>query len=1141
MNESRLRIFASNRLETLLDALSSDMRADPLGPLEREVIVVQSRGMYRWVTLGLARSLGIAATIATPFPGTFCQALAERVDGSRAAAPSERYEPAPGSPYERDALTWLIFALLGTHDRAVSGPAATYLADDRDQRKRHQLASRLAERFDEYMLYRPDVLLAWESGKQPIAGFHVDAARWQAALWRAIVARAGKAHPARRLTDLVERLQRGKSPAGLPPRVNVFGASSLPPVFLDVLGALALHAPVSIYTVSPTDRYWADIRPERTVAAQLELFRERGLAGRYAHAETGNRLLASLGRQGRELHQLLLDRDPDGAAWRELPYTLPARNTLLGTLQADVAELVARAQSTERSDTTAPLALPRGDRSLQVHVCHSRMREMEVLRDLLLDAFASDPELRPHDVFVLAPDISDYAPYIETVFGVEHEGEPPIPFTIADRSPRYEQSIVDAALRILDLIDARATASSVVDLLDVAAVRRAARIGAGEVATVREWVRATHIRWGIDERHRHETLGLPCDGADTWRTGLDRLLMGYAVGESESLVAGILPAARAGASEAALLGRFAAFTDTLFRHLTALRAPRTLGHWARDLRLAFDDLIEARDDVEEEASALVRNAIERLHELGERTGLDESVEVAVVRSAVASAVDAQGGGAGFLTGAVTFCSLTPMRAIPAKVVCIAGLDGAAFPRRDRRASFDLLDAEHRAGDRSVRDDDRYLFLETVLAARERLLLLYVGRSQRDNSEIPPSSVLAELLDEIDHTFVAPSDDARTDGNALPGARAKRPRDLITVVHPLQPFSERYFGSDEALFSYSRVNRAAAESARADDTDVPFIAGLRRPEVDAPEVALADLMEFWVNPSRFFCTNVLGLRVRRDEEDLEESEPFTMDGLDDYRVGNEMVQRRLRGVAAGRGELALLRARAELPHAGFADATYENLRRGVDEFTSVVTKTAGAGIAPGEPLTIDLVVGAYRLTGIVEQPTDAGLLRYRLAKLKPKDYIRAWIPHLALTVHRARSAGAAAAPACTTLLIGKDETIRFGAVADAEAILEALLGVCTEGLRRPVPFFENASYAYAKQQQKIEGGTGEKAPLACAREAFEQQMYERGRWRLIGDRADAYVALCVRDRDPFDDDLDEFVARTCELWRPILAAAEPLPR
>jgi exodeoxyribonuclease V gamma subunit len=243
---------------------------------------------------------------------------------------------------------------------------------------------------------------------------------------------------------------------------------------------------------------------------------------------------------------------------------------------------------------------------------------------------------------VLAPDISDYAPYIETVFGVEHEGEPPIPFTIADRSPRYEQSIVDAALRILDLIDARATASSVVDLLDVAAVRRAARIGAGEVATVREWVRATHIRWGIDERHRHETLGLPCDGADTWRTGLDRLLMGYAVGESESLVAGILPAAGAGASEAALLGRFAAFTDTLFRHLTALRARRTLGHWARDLRLAFDDLIEARDDVEEEASALVRNAIERLHELGERTGLDESVEVAVVRSAVASAVDAQG-------------------------------------------------------------------------------------------------------------------------------------------------------------------------------------------------------------------------------------------------------------------------------------------------------------------------------------------------------------------------------------------------------------------------------------------------------------------------------------------------------------------
>jgi exodeoxyribonuclease V gamma subunit len=1128
MRESRLRIFASNRLETLLDALAAEMRANPLGPLEREVVVVQSRGMYRWVTLGLARALRIAATIATPFPGTFCQALAERVDGSRAAAPSERYEPAPGSPYERDALAWLIFALLGTHDHAVAGPAAAYLADDRDQQKRHQLATRLAERFDEYLLYRPTMLLAWEQGEQPITGFHADTARWQAALWRAVVARAGKAHPARRLNDLVERLRRRKTLPGLPPRVSVFGASSLPPVFLEVLGALAEHTPVSIYTVSPTDRYWADIRPERTVAGQLQLFRERGLAAEYAHAETGNRLLASLGRQGRELHQLLVELDGGGSAWPDLEYALPARDTVLGVLQADVAELVTRDASAEHP----PLVLPRDDRSLQVHVCHSRMREMEVLRDLLLDAFARDPKLRPHDVLVLAPDISSYAPYIETVFGVEHEGEPAIPFTIADRSARYEQSIVDAALRILELIDARATASSVVDLLDVAAVRHAARIAAGEVATVREWVRATHIRWGVDERHRREILELPCDGADTWRAGLDRLLMGYAVGAGENVVAGILPFAGAGASEAALLGRFTAFADTLFRHLTALRAPRPLGQWARDLRGAFDDLIEARDDVEETAAALVRDALERLHELGARADLDESIELPVVRAAIAAAVDGQGGGAGFLTGAVTFCSLKPMRAIPAKLVCIAGLDGAEFPRRDRRASFDLLDARHEPGDRSQRDDDRYLFLETVLATRERLILSYVGRSQRDNREIPPSSVLLELLDEIDKSFVVASDGS--------GAEGARPRDAITVVHPLQPFSERYFAKGERLFSYSRANRAAAESARVEKpAPHPFVTGLGRAETDTNEIALADLMEFWVNPSRFFCQNALGLRLGRDERDLEESEPFTMGNLEDYRIGTDLVQRRLRGADAGTAELMLLRARGDLPHAGFGTAAYDGLRTEVEQFTSVVTRAAGGTIAPGEPITIDLVVGKHRLTGTIENPTDAGVLRYRLAKLKPKDYIRAWIPHLAATLHRARTARGARG--CRTLLIGKDATVLFGAVADVESTLESLLATCAEGSRRAVPLFERASHAYAEQQLKIERGDAEKSPLECAKAEFEKATYERGKTRFISDRSDPYVALCVRDRDPFKEDVEEIAVRALQLWRPILGAAESVPR
>ena len=536
------RVYASNRLEVLAEKLAATMRDDPLGPLEREVIVVQSRGMYRWLTLELAKRLGIAATIATPFPGTFCRALAERVEGRLAAGPAERYEITSPSAFDRDTLAWRIFRLLGHGGREVREPAAAYTKDDPDQRKRYQLATRLAERFDEYQLYRPDLLLAWERGEQPIAQpSRLDTAKWQAATWRALVADAEgtDVHLAKRFVTLTRELTEiDTAPRGLPRRISVFGAASLPPIFLDLLAAAARFSSVSIYLVNPTREFWSDIRSAREAAAQIDRVREKALADEYAHVELGNPLLASLGRQGRELAGLLHERDADGSAWQDLDYVVPQRRTVLATLQADVVELIDRNAST---DTAGRMPLPDDDRSVEIHVCHSPMREMQVLRDTILDAFTRDAALRPNDVFVLAPDIGKYAPYIEAVFGVEHAGEPHLPFTIADRSARSEQPIVDAAFRILESVGGRATASEVLALLDAEPIRRAAGITAVQLPTVREWVRVANIRWGIDGAHRRDTLELPCDDFDTWRAGLDRLLLGYAIGDAQTLVGGILP------------------------------------------------------------------------------------------------------------------------------------------------------------------------------------------------------------------------------------------------------------------------------------------------------------------------------------------------------------------------------------------------------------------------------------------------------------------------------------------------------------------------------------------------------------------------------------------------------------------------
>ena len=121
----------------------------------------------------------------------------------------------------------------------------------------------------------------------------------------------------------------------------------------------------------------------------------------------------------------------------------------------------------------------------------------------------------------------------------------------------------------------------------------------------------------------------------------------------------------------------------------------------------------------------------------------------------------------------------------------------------------------RIGDRDTRSDDRYLFLETLMAARSRLHLSYHCEGAQDARPRNPAAPLAELM-----AFL----DAR-----LGAERA------WYVKHPLQPFDARYFdGGDPRLSSFSREFAAmVATSAESDDR---FVAAMQPatalPEFDA---------------------------------------------------------------------------------------------------------------------------------------------------------------------------------------------------------------------------------------------------------------------------------------------------------------------
>ena len=809
-------VHRSNHLEPLVEALAALVSTPSLAPIQPEIIVVQSKGLERWLSMELSRRHGVWANAQYPFPRNF-------IERALTAVLDEDAEAEAGPGFAPETLCWSIAALLpGLVELPDFAELRGYLRDDVSGARRVELATRIADVFDQYPVYRPELVLDWEAGA---------AGGWQSILWRALVERHGAGHLARRAASFAAALaRRDVSPRGLPGRVSLFGIGSLPPLFVDVLAALAGLVEVHLFVLSPSREHWAEIRSRRDLArAARARGGDDGLSEAALALAEGNPLLASLGRLGRDFQFVLESRVDYREDDRDLYLDASAGElpTMLATLQADVLGLRhRRAGSVE----ALPLALQADDRSLAVHVCHGPMREVEVLRDQLLAMFHEEPGLEPRDVIVMTPDLETYAPLVEAIFAGDSTENGALPFRIADRGLRVESPTADAFFALLDTAAGRITASAVLDLLGRAAIRERFDLGEDELDTVRDWVVESNVRWGVDAAHR-ATFQQPPFKETTWRFGLDRLLLGYAMpGDGRVLFHDTLPFDDVEGSGADLLGRFASFCEVLFDVQRSLAAPRPVEGWRDALGAAMDRMVAEPERGAHELQTL-RGALSDLAEAAREAGFDEPVPLHVVRARLEAQAAAPGGQHAFLSGGITVCALLPMRSIPFRIVCLLGMNDGAFPRAPRAPSFDLVARHPRRGDRSPRDEDRYLFLEAILSARSRLLLTYVGRSVNDNAELPPSVVVSELLDVLDESF----------------GEADAARRHVVVVHPLQPFSATGFGADgdPRVFSYSARFRDGARALVGLRQGFPsFFRRLPPPDDAGARVTLDELSAFF---------------------------------------------------------------------------------------------------------------------------------------------------------------------------------------------------------------------------------------------------------------------------------------------------------
>jgi exodeoxyribonuclease V gamma subunit len=1098
-----LHLHRAPRTDLLADELG-DLLARPLAdPFAEEVVVVPAKGVERWLTQRLSHRLGtgprggdgVCAGVRFLNPRSLVSLLLDR----------ERDDV-----WDPDRLVW---PLLEVVDASLDEPWCATLAAHLGhglageeallrRNRRWSVARRLAGLFSSYAVQRPTLVTEWREGRdtdgagEPLA----DDLRWQAELWRRLVERVAEPAPDVRHADTLARLRAGGEGLDLPDRLSLFGHTRLPVTEVELLRSLADARDVHLWLPQPSPRLWDELAglggPVPRVADTS--------AERVHHP-----LLASLGRDTRELARTL-----EGLDARPATEGAPPADDLLGWLQHDV-----RANAAPDADVRAGRVPARDDRSVQVHACHGAARQVDVLREVLVGLLQDDPTLEPRDVLVMCPDIETFAPLISAGFGlgdvVADGGHPAhrLRVRLADRALSATNPLLAVAAVLVELAGGRVTASEVLDLASEEVVRRRFRFSDDDLARIARWVGEAGIRWGVDADQR-AGFAMQGFGHNTWRAGLDRVLLGVAMsGDDHRHLGRGLPLDDVGSGDIDLVGRLAEFLNRLESVLRALGEAGAVETWMRVLAEGVRGLGDVPPD---DAWQVPQFERELARAVESASGGAVPLRLADVRSLLRSRLGGRPTRANFRTGSLTVATLVPMRSVPHRVVCLVGLDDGVFPRIGSIDGDDVLARRPLTGERDVRSEDRQLLLDAILATGETLVVTYTGAHEQSGARRPPAVPLGELLDTLDRTAVAPV------------------RDRVLVRHPLQPYDARNLeagalaGDDP--FTFDEAALAGARAAAGERHVVgAFLDG---PLAPAPreDVSLADLKKFLTHPVREFLRGRLDVANPLEAEDVHDAIPIDLDALELWGVGDRL----LREVMAGQDPVAVMTAeqlRGTLPPGGLGQGA---LRTVVEESQKLFTRTAELRQGSARALDIDVDLGGgRRLTGTVSGIYGTRVVSLGYSRLKARQRLTSWLDVLALT---------AAFPdqSWTGHAVGKDRAGPSRALAGpvdhrATDWLRELVELRDLGLRQPLPAPLTTAHAWAEARANERRGDDRSPEHAAARAWVTDPNNSFG---ILGEDADPAHVRVYGERAPLETLLQAGLATYAwQVWEPLLTGAE----
>lgn len=1076
--------------EDLADLLLNKVQKESLGSaFHRSHVLVRNQGMATWLKRRLAQREGIAMQVEFPQPNAFLQSIL-RQDG---IAPEQ--------------LTWRIYQAIPKlldqpHFQFIRRYLKHSTSATESDLKRYQLSGIIAGLFDKYMLYRPEWILSWENNERPQYLPGTPHESWQRELWQTI-SHHSQQHWSQSLLE--------DSPVELPDAslrsLHVFGISNFAPIYVQFLYRISEQIPVHIYWMNPVEAhggYWEDA-PSR---------QQWTLAAAYDDPETlmhNNPLLASFGRLGREFVHTLYggkrgELQVQEESCTELQDVFPS--PVIAQAQTRLQRLQSSLYNNKPNQTGANQEQPDPeDLSISIHSCHTSLRELETLKGYLL-RLAEQSSLDSSDVLVMCPDIASYAPAIEAVFGEPSSGQPSatpaIPFTVGDSHTPCAEPAIAAVIQLFSLHTSRFTNHDALSLLSTTAIRQKHELGEDDLVTLRDWIVSNGIRWGFDQNHVQRLTPDCPDVPWSWQEGIKRMLLGLAMPQGSSgtpvIWQGILPFHDIEGHDSRLLGSLCQFFEWCHGISKDLQQPRTLTQWVKTTHQWIDTGFQKDAESQQQLQALYQTLDNILLQADDS---EAPLPAEVFSEHLNKELENNQSPKGFLNGAVTFCEMKPMRAIPSRIICLLGMNHDQFPRQSSDVPFDLTQLQREMGDRSTRDDDTYSFLEALLSAREALFISYIGNSIKDGQERPPSTALQTLID------------------YEPELKSCIKQEKL---HSFDPY---YFSASEPISHDSKLREAAQAmlepSSSSSAKPALKIDGILEP----PIVPVDTWIHTIIHPARHFLKHSLQARSLYKKTPLEGNEPIDLDHLVGYQFRLDLLQSR----QLSPQQIEAWKQQGQLPCGALGESVIK------DQFTTLLQQLEDVPLPVWTEIkvTIDdstkgterkpLSVMGHIPSVEIENVQHAIIIDPSSAKAATR--LRLWIYQLLLSAHYQQPA-----PAILYYVKkGRFEVEHINGPENYLQLLQQLNAISRKAHSEPVPHFAKTAYAYTQKKP----GKNQSPEEHAKSKIVEAQKEWQGSQYNSAEMDDEALHYLFDTSQLFIDDAftDDFIHTAELIWNPLL--------